>query len=143
MSKPTPDHHDAELLIQVYDLRREAVMRESRNAINQQFWPKTYDGVLAITKPDHPLNAAMRQVWTYWEMVYGMARAGIVNADYWAEFNGEGLLLFAKIEPFVEQLRKDFSPIAFRNAEWISRCEMGRTILDRMRTRVEAARQGK
>ena len=40
MPKATPDHHDAELLIQVYDLRRESVMRESRQAILRDFWPK-------------------------------------------------------------------------------------------------------
>ena len=67
-------------------------MRESRAAINQKFWPKSYDDVLALTKADHPLNAAYRQVGSFWEMVYGFARHGIVHPDFWLESNGEGLL---------------------------------------------------
>ncbi|HEY8233998.1 MAG TPA: hypothetical protein VIJ10_15145, partial [Vicinamibacteria bacterium] len=70
MAKPTPDHHDAELLIKVYDLRRESVMRESRRAVMRDFWPTQWEDVQALLRADHPLNAAYRQVGTYWEMVY-------------------------------------------------------------------------
>jgi hypothetical protein len=121
MPKGTPDHHDAELALRVYELRREAVMRESRNAINQKFWPKTFEDVQAVTKADHPLNAAYRQVGTYWEMVYGFARHHIVHADFWLESNGEGLFVFAKVSPFLERIRAEISPVAFRNAEWVAR----------------------
>ena len=54
MRKETPDHHDADLLIKVYDLRREASMRQSRQAILREFWPKTWDDVQAVLKPDTP-----------------------------------------------------------------------------------------
>ena len=100
MPKGTPDHHDAELALRVYDMRREAVMRESRAAINQKFWPKTFDDMVALTKADHPLNAAYRQVGSFWEMVYGFARHGIVHPDFWLESNGEGMYVFAKVAPF-------------------------------------------
>ena len=78
MSKTAPDHHDAALVLKIYDLRREAVMRESRDSINKDFWPRNADECLAILKPDHPLNRAYRQTATYWEMVYGMARNSVV-----------------------------------------------------------------
>lgn len=120
MGKDRPDHHDAELALKVYDLRRESVMRESRNAINGKFWPKTYEDAIAVTKGDHPQNAAFRQVATYWEMVYGMVKWGVVHPGYFLESNGEGLLLFAKVAPYVERLRKDYSPSYFRNAEWVA-----------------------
>lgn len=117
MSKELPDHHDAELVIKLYDLRRESVMRESRNAINT--WvPKSWDELLEVTKPTHPMNAAWRQVSTYWEMVYSMGRHGIVHPEYFVENNAEGLLLFAKVAPHLERFRKDISPTAFKNAEW-------------------------
>ena len=121
MSKDHPDHHDAELAFRAYELRRETVMRESRNAINRDFWPKTYDDVLAVTKADHPLNAAWRQTTTYWEMVYGTVKHGIVNADYFLESSGEGMFLFARIAPFLEEFRRDVSPVAFQNAEWVAK----------------------
>ena len=120
MSKPSPDHHDAELVLRVYDLRREALMREARSALNAKFLPRTYEDVLALTKGEHPLNAAYRQVTTYWEMVYGIARHGIVHAEYFMESNGEGLLTYAKVAPYLEAYRRDVSSVAFSNAEWVS-----------------------
>lgn len=120
MSKSTPDHGDAELVLRLYDLRREAVMRKSRDTMNAKFSPKTYDEFIAVTKPDHPDNAAFRQVSTYWEMAYAMARHGIVNAEYFVESNREGMLLYTKVQPFIEQFRKEVSPTAFRNAEWVA-----------------------
>jgi len=137
MSKEKPDHHDAELVWKVYDLRREAVMRESRNAITMKFWPKNAEEVLAITKFDHPLNAAFRQTSSYWEMVYAMGNHGIVNADYLIENNGEGLFLFAKIHPYLAEFRKATSPTAFQNSEWIAtQCAEGKRRFDMIQARV-------
>jgi hypothetical protein len=140
MAKERPDHHDAELALRVYDMRREAVMRESRAAINQKFWPKTYDDVVALTKGDHPLNAAYRQVGSFWEMVYGFARHGIVHPDFWLESNGEGMFVFAKAAPYLERIRAEISPVAFRNAEWVSKeCAEGRRLFAMFRDRVAKA----
>src|SRR5438132_7615501 len=105
MSKQHPDHHDAELALRVYELRREAVMRQSRDTLGQKFWPRSWEDVEAITRRDHPLNSAFRQVATYWEMVYGMVRHDIVHADYFLETNGEGMFLFAKMAPFLDRYR--------------------------------------
>lgn len=125
MSQEKPDHHDAELLLRVYELRREAVIRESRAALNQKFWPKTYADVQAFLKGEHPLNAAYRQVGTYWEMVYGMVKHGIVHGEYFMESNGEGMLLYAKVAPFVEELRRDTNPSVYVNAEWVAKNTAG------------------
>ena len=111
MSKEHPDHHDAELAFRAYELRRESVMRDSRNAINRDFWPKSFAEVQAVTKADHPLNAAWRQTTTYWEMVYGTVKHGIVNADYFMESSGEGMFLFARVAPYLEELRREVSPV--------------------------------
>jgi len=138
MSKDAPDHRDAELMLRVYELRREPVMRESRAAMASQFWPKSYDDILAIMKPDHPLNAAFRQVTSYWEMVYGFARHGIVTPDFWIENNSEGLFLLAKIAPFLEKLRSDYSPTSLRSSEWIAKeCSEGRRIYALVAARVQ------
>jgi hypothetical protein len=139
-----PDYEDAELTLKLYDLRRETVMRESRNAINAKFWPKNYDDVVAITKPDHPQNAAFRQTSTYWEMVYGMAKHGIAHADFLVENNAEGLYLYAKICPHIERFRKDFWPVAFQNAEWITKnSEEGRKRFEAIQERVKKVLESK
>ena len=110
----------AEIILKLYELRRENVMRASRDLLMKEFWPSSFDDVQAVmSNMDHPLNAAYRQVATYWEMVYSLARYGAVNADFLAESNGEGLFFFAKIEPYVEQIRASGWPMAFRNTEWL------------------------
>ncbi len=142
MAHKSADHHDAELMLKVYDLRREPVMRESRSAILAKFWPKSFEDVQAVTAPDHPLNAAYRQTSTYWEMVYGIARHGIVNPDYWMEGNGEGLFLFARIAPFLPQIRASY-PRAFQNAEWMSTsCDTARAVFALFQDRVRIATTG-
>ena len=140
MSKGTPDYHDADLVLRTYEMRREGVMRASRNAINASFWPTSYEDVKAIfTTPNHELNAPMRQVASFWEMVYGLVRHGVVDAEYFMETNGEGLFLFARVEPYVEQLRKEMSPYHFLNAEWVSKeTERGRGLSAVFLKRVQA-----
>lgn len=120
MAKKKPDHRDAELILKLYDLRRESVMRASRSAI-VQWQPRSYEDVVAITQPTHPHNAAWRQVSSYWEMAYGFARHGIVNAELLAENGGEGFILYAKLEPHLPRMRKEISPTVLQNAEWMAR----------------------
>ena len=123
MAKKKPTHADAQLVLRLYDLRREAVMRESRRTM-ASWVPRGFDDLQAIIKPTHPANAAWRQVTSYYEMAFGFARHGIVPADFLAENAGEGLFLFAKIEPYLEAFRKETAPTAFRNAEWLARKSM-------------------
>jgi hypothetical protein len=138
--KESPDHHDADLVLKLYDLRREPVMRESRNAINSKFWPRNEEEAVAVTARDHPLNTAFRQTTAYWEMVYSMARHGIINPDFLVENNGEGLFLFARVEPYLAAIRQAASPRAFRNAEWVvAHCVTAKTLMESYRTRVKRA----
>src|SRR5688572_13380775 len=116
--KAAADHHDAALVLQLYELRREGVMRQSREAM-ARFLPRTWEDLAAVLRPEHPDNAAWRQVTSYFEMAWNMARHGIVHADYLAESTGEGFFLFAKVEPHLERLRRETSPLAFLNAEWM------------------------
>ena len=146
MIKDSPDHHDADMVLRLYELRREPVLRESRRYMAAEFWPRSADELLAILKADHPGNTAFRMVIGYWEMAYGLARHGIVNPDYLAENSGEGLFLFAKVQPWLAELRAAGSPRTFRYTEWIStQCEEGREAFAYFRQRVEkalAARRG-
>lgn len=144
MLKESPDHLDADLILKIYDLRREPVMRESRARVTADFWPRNATEALAVLKGDHPLNAAYRQVSGYWEMVYGMARHGIIHADFLVENNGEGLVLFARVEPHLEQIRAATSPRPFQNAEWIAHnSASAQRIMETFRARVAKTLAGK
>jgi hypothetical protein len=139
MSRETPDHHDAELVLRVYDLRREPVLRQSRQELLSTFWPRTYEDLALVTKPTHPLNAPFRQVASYWEMVYGIVRHGIVHPDYFTESNGEGLFLYARVAPYQAQYRAEIAPMGFRNAEWVAtETATGRRLFEVFTKRVQA-----
>jgi hypothetical protein len=135
--KDYPDHHDADLVLKLYELRREPVMREARKAMST-WMPRTADDVMAILKPDHPDNASFRQVTGYWDMAFGMARHGVIHAEFLAENSGEGIWFYSKVEKFVPELRKISSPRLCLNAEWVAtNTDFGKELMPRYRTRNE------
>lgn len=144
MLKETPDHYDAELVIRLYELRREQVMREARDLITNEFWPRNAAEAVAVTAPGHPLNRAYRQVSTYWEMVFGMARHGVIHGDFLAENSAEGLYLYARVEPYVEEIRAATTPRSFRSAQWVvEHVPMGGVIMEQQRARVQKKLEGR
>ncbi len=105
----SPDHNDANLILKLYELRRETVMRQARNT----FWDlqfKTLDDVKKILAPEHPNNAYFRQITSYWEMAASFVNRNILHAELFADNCGEGLYVLAKLEPFIEKLRETHSP---------------------------------
>lgn len=135
LTKEYPDHHDASIVLQLYDLRREARMREARAAITG-FRPASAEEAVAAVKQDHPLNTALRQVVSYWEMVYGMMKWGVLHPDFALESAAEGLVLFAKVEPFLQQIRAQKTGVQFTNAEWVAtQTEAGKRTMERLRPR--------
>ena len=121
------DFHDADLLLKLYDLRREEVMRKSRDAISFTFWPTNFDEFAAILDFGHPDNAAWRQVGTFWEMTFSFGKRGIIDPELLVENSGEGVLFYMKVRAFLDQIRAD-SPTAFQNVEWAAtQTEAGRT----------------
>jgi hypothetical protein len=140
--KEYPDYHDAELVMKLYELRREPVMRESRRLLFRGLLPRSADDLLAVTRGDHPLNEAYRQTSTYWEMAYGMVKHGVLHAEFMLESNGEGLALLARVYPFLAEVRATAGPRSFVNAEWVAtNTELGRGMFAAMRTRVEKLRE--
>lgn len=137
MLKESPDQHDADLILRIYDLRREAVLRASRDRLRTDFWPRNEAEAVATTRSDHPLNTAYRQVTGYWEMVYGMAHHGVVHADFLLDNNAEGLMFFARVEAYLAAMRAATSPRTFRHAEWAATSTaMGLELMGIFRPRV-------
>jgi len=115
-----PGTADAEVVLKLYDLRREAVMRASRETL-LRWQPKSFADIAALADFEHDHNAAFRQVTSYFEMAFGLARRGAVHPELIAEWCGEGVFLFSKIHPYLAEFREKVSPTAFRNVEWV--CE--------------------
>ena len=138
MTADRATHRDAELILKLYELRREPVMREARSKLFTDFHPKSFEDVQAVMKPDHPVNTAYRMVTSYWEMAAGLVRHGALHADLFAENCVEGLFAFAKVMPFFESLRRT-SPFAFVNMEWVvENCPKARRRLEFVQSRLKS-----
>ena len=114
MAKPTAA--DAQLILKLYDLRREAEMRKARNWWLVTFWPMTADDIIKVASAlGTDENAWFRQVAGYWDMAASFVNRGILNADLFLEggSSGEMVFLFAKIQPVLkETAREDEGPYA-------------------------------
>ncbi len=98
---------DAEIVLKLYQLRTEAVMRQARAWVTGEFWPATAEEFFAVAdNPADPHNAWLRQVLTYWEMAAAMVLHGAVSAELFVDCNGEGFFLLAKFAPILEAIRE-------------------------------------
>ncbi len=95
-------HSDADLILRLYDLRRESVMREAR-AWFAGWMPATPEEAKAVLAFGPGENAWMRQVTSYWEMAFSMANEGAIDAALFAKNCGEGLLFCAKCQVLKER----------------------------------------
>ena len=110
------DRGDAEMILKLYDLRRESELRKARNFI-MNFEPKSVDNVKAIVSYTHPENAHFRQVTSYWAMVADFATRGILHPEMFAAHCGEAIWIFTKFEPLLPQIRAEISPTFLANIE--------------------------
>lgn len=132
---------DAELILKLYDLRREAVMRKARNFMATEFWPQNYDQFKAVLSAfGTEQNAWMRQVWTYWDMAAAMVLKGAINEDLFFETSGEPYFYYAKFKPFIDQTRKDFnSPEFMANLEkLVNKTPQAKDRVKRLEARIKA-----
>jgi hypothetical protein len=116
-----PTAADAQLILQLYDLRREAEIRKARNWWLVTFWPESAEDFMKIGAAlGTQENNWLRQVGGYWSMVASLTLAGTVNQELVLDpsFSGEMFFIFVKVKPFLEELRaKMKSPRMFANIE--------------------------
>jgi hypothetical protein len=113
---------DAEIILKLYELRTEAVMRQARAWISGEFWPTTPEEYFAVAEnPADPHNAYLRQVISYWEMAAAMVVHGAVSAELFVDSNGEGFFLLAKFAPILEAIREKNPSFMVKTSELISR----------------------
>jgi hypothetical protein len=97
--------HDAELILKLYDLRREPVMREAR-AFVAQLSPKSVDDLLALAMAGGSKeNSYIRQVTGYWEMAATLVSRGALNRELALDNYSEMFFIYAKLAPYVEEFR--------------------------------------
>jgi CRISPR/Cas system CMR-associated protein Cmr5 small subunit len=107
--------HDADLILKLYDLRREATMREARNWMFT-FNPTTVQDVIDVLLSEH--SGHYRMVISYWEMAAAMVNNGSIDEKLFNEANGEHLFVYSKVQPIIEEVRTLFgNPEFLKNLE--------------------------
>jgi len=113
---------DAEIILKLYELRTETVMREARAWLIAEFWPKTVADFYAVYEnPNDPHNPHLRQVITYWEMAAALVLHGAVSADLFVDCNAEGFLLLAKFAPLLDAIREKNPTFLTKTSELVNR----------------------
>jgi hypothetical protein len=97
---------DADLILKLYDLRREPVMREARNWFFS-FNPTTTAEYMEAMMSEH--SGYVRMVISYWDMAASLVNNGAIDEQMFNDANGEHLFVFAKIEPILAELRQQWN----------------------------------
>jgi hypothetical protein len=142
--KPTAT--DAQLIMQLYDLRREAEIRKARSWWLGEFWPQSADDFMKIAGAmGSQENNWLRQVSGYWSMAASFVLHGALSEELFLQpaVSGEMVFVFAKVQPFLKELReKSGDPQMFGNIEKvITGSKFGRERLKLTLKRVEAMRE--
>ena len=133
---------DAELILKLYELRREPTMREARNFV-AGFNPDSFEELVALQRDmGSQKNAYWRQATSYWEMAGALVLRGAIDADLFNDCNGENVFYYAKFTPFLEQYQQTFGmPFMKNTAELIAKYPALQTRYKGVLARMAAAKK--
>ncbi len=93
----------ADLILKLYELRREDKMREARNWIVSFFPESAADVLQVMINPEH--SGHFRMAATYWDMAASFVNHGAIDEEMFDDSNSEHIIIFAKIAPFIAEIR--------------------------------------
>lgn len=135
---------DAEIILKLYELRTEAVLRQARAWIVSEFWPKTADDFWLVARnPEDPHNPWLRQVITYWEMAAALVLHGSVSAELFVDCNSEGFFLLAKFAPLIAEIREVNPTFLTKTSELIERFSAAAQRYEAIQKHVESVREAR
>ena len=106
-SKPT--HEQAKLQLELYDLRREAKMREARDWYFKNYWVDSFEDSMKLATPGTPQGAYVMMVLSYWEQACSFLNHDLLHEDLFFESNGEFFGVFERVRGVVPQFRERFA----------------------------------
>ena len=101
-------YESADLILKLYDLRREEVMRKARAWYTKEFHPQSAQDVVSVLRGEQ--SAYFRMVTSYWEMAASFVNHGVIDWQMFMAANpGEPVNVFVKLYPYLEELRSMFA----------------------------------
>ena len=132
-------HAEADLILKLYELRREETMRKARDWFFRDFNPETMADVNAALFGEH--SGHMRMVMSYWDMAAALVNHGAISIDLFSDTNGEQYSVFSKLENLIPEMRAAFGPQVLTSLEkLIDSTPGGRERSAQMRERMKAIR---
>ena len=104
-----PTHEQAQLHLQVYDLRREARLRQARDWFQANYRPQTFDEAMRIAAPGTEAGTFTGMVIGYWEQACALLNYGLLHEDLFFETSGEFFGVWELLKPVVPEFRERFA----------------------------------
>jgi hypothetical protein len=104
-----PTHEQAQLQLQIYDLRREARLRQARDWFAKNYIVSTFDEAMRLAPPGTEAGAFVGMVISYWEQACALLNYGLLHEDLFFETNGEFFGVWELVKPVVPQFREKFA----------------------------------
>jgi hypothetical protein len=116
-----PSYQDADLILRLYEMRREPRMREARRWFASHFKAKTMEEYNVTCPPGSEPNASFRMLTSYWEMAVSFVAMGVLNQELFFQSNREFLFVWERIRDVAPEYRKAVaSPVEWKNLETVS-----------------------
>lgn len=110
-------HGDVDIILRLYDLRREPVMREARKFIIFEFWPSSFEELGKLFAAGGKEFAYFRQVTSYWDMVMSFVARGALDPALFLDNCNEMIFAYAKYKQFLPALRENVNPQFWKRIE--------------------------
>ena len=115
------DPMNAQILLRIYELRREKKLRRARAWLLGSFWAESLEEFGRVCPPGSPENAYYRMVTSFWDMVASIVNRGLLDDDLYFENNPEGLLVWIRVKNVTLEMRNARkNPLLLRNLESLS-----------------------
>ena len=106
---------EAGLILKLYDLRREEVMRKARGWFIRDFNPESIADFMSVATGER--GDYVRMVVSYWDMAAAMVNEGAIGLQLFDKSNAEHVVIFCKIEKILPEIRANYAPHFARSLE--------------------------
>lgn len=133
---PTP-FESAQLNLQLFDMRREPVLRKARDWFLLEFFPASIEDYAKEMNGEK--NSWMRMVIGYWDMAASMVVQGAIDQEAFISAHSEIIATFSKVHPLLGEIRSRMGPMVAANIEKVVMAMPDAQIeMDRRRARLKA-----
>jgi hypothetical protein len=104
-----PTHEQAQLHLQVYDLRREARLRQARDWFAKNYFVENLEDFMRLAAPGTENGALAMMVLSYWEHACALLNYGLLHEDLFFETSGEFFGVWERVKPIIAPIRERFA----------------------------------